>query len=74
MEFVSAGGSFACEVKNTALWETPTGNDARAIRKAYREQGALVFRRQSLSERELFEFGRLIGNPGIYAETHWLST
>ena len=33
-----------------------------------------MFRRQSLSERELLEFGRLIGNPGIYAETHWLST
>ncbi|MDP7391268.1 MAG: TauD/TfdA family dioxygenase [Alphaproteobacteria bacterium] len=61
-------------MKNTALWETPTGNHAQAIRKAYHEHRALVFRRQSLSERELLEFGRLIGNPGIYAETHWLST
>ena len=61
-------------MRNTALWETPTGNDAQAIRKAYHEHGVLVFRRQSLSERELLEFGRLIGNPGIYAETHWLST
>ena len=61
-------------MKNTALWETPTDNDARAIRKAYHEHGVLVFRQQSLSERELLEFGRVIGNPGIYAETHWLST
>ncbi|MEC8372101.1 MAG: TauD/TfdA family dioxygenase, partial [Pseudomonadota bacterium] len=74
MDFVSADGSFACEVKNTALWETPTGDDAQAIREAYREHGVLVFRRQSLSERELLDFGRLIGNPSIYAETHWLST
>ena len=57
-------------MKNTALWETPTGDDAQAIREAYREHGVLVFRRQSLSERELLDFGRLIGNPSIYAETH----
>ena len=38
---------FACEV-NTALMETPTGNDAQVIRKAYHEHGVLVFRRQSL--------------------------
>jgi len=74
MEFVSANGSFACEVKGAALWETPTTDDAQAIREAYREHGVLVFRRQSLSERELVEFGRIIGNPSIYAETHWLST
>ena len=74
MEFVSAGGSFACEVTDAALWETPEGADAAAIRAAYREHGVLVFRRQPLSESELLAFGRMIGEPSIYAETHWLST
>jgi alpha-ketoglutarate-dependent taurine dioxygenase len=74
MEFVSAAGSFACEVNGSALWETQASGDALKIREAFQEHGVLVFRRQSLSERELLEFGRMIGSPSIYAETHWLST
>ena len=74
MEFVSAAGSFACEVNGSALWKTQASGDALKIREAYQEHGVLVFRRQSLSERELLEFGRMIGSPSIYAETHWLST
>ena len=65
MEFVSAAGSFACEVNGSALWETQASGDALKIREAFQEHGVLVFRRQSLSERELLEFGRMIGSSSL---------
>lgn len=74
MELVSAGGSFACEVLDHALWEAPSASDVSSIRQAYRDHGVLVFRRQAMSEPELLAFGKSIGEPSLYAETHWLST
>jgi taurine dioxygenase len=74
MELVSAEGSFACEIRDHALWETPSDTDISAIRTAYRDHGVIVFRRQALSEEDLLAFGKLMGEPSLYAETHWLST
>lgn len=74
MELISAGGSFACEVRDHALWETRSDTDVATIRMAYRDHGVLVFRRQALSEEDLLAFGKSMGEPSIYAETHWLST
>jgi alpha-ketoglutarate-dependent taurine dioxygenase len=74
MELVLAGGSFACEIRDHALWETPSDTDISAIRTAYRDHGVIVFRRQALSEDDLLTFGKLMGEPSLYAETHWLST
>ena len=74
MKLVSAGGSFACEIRDHALWETPSDTDISAIRTAYRDHGVIVFRRQALSEDDLLAFGKLMGEPSLYAETHWLST
>lgn len=68
------GGTFAHEVRAARLWEPMSAADQDAIRTAYREHGVLVFRRQALSEKELVSFGRIIGDPGIYAEKAWLST
>lgn len=73
MRIESINGGFAHEVRDCALWE-PVVDAAAAIRDAYREHGVLVFRRQSLSEGELLDFGHMIGKPGLYAEAGWLST
>ncbi len=74
MEIVAAKGSFAGEVRGLSLWEALSEADARALRAAYRQHGVLVFRRQSLSEPELLAFGKAVGDPQLYAETHWQST
>jgi taurine dioxygenase len=66
-------GGFAQEVFDLPLWRAIDDADASAIRDAYRQCGILVFRRQSLSERELLAFGKLIGDPALYAETAWQS-
>lgn len=74
MRIESADGSFAKAVHDLPLWEPVGDADTAAIRDAYRESGVLVFRRQSLSEAELLAFGKLVGEPGLYAEEAWLST
>jgi len=74
ISIVPIDGTFAHEVQGARLWEPLSPADADAIRTAYREHGVLVFRRQALSEKELLDFGKTVGNPSIYAETAWLST
>jgi alpha-ketoglutarate-dependent taurine dioxygenase len=74
MRIEAIAGSFAHEVKDLPLWEPVEEIDAAGVRDAFRQCGVLVFRRQSLSERELLDFGQMIGEPGTYAETGWLST
>ncbi len=74
MEFVSANNSFACEVRKHALWEPADPEGQEMIRTAYREHGVLVFRRQAMSEPDLLAFGKVVGEPSLYAEPHWLST
>lgn len=74
LEFIPSGNSFAREVRGQNLWESVSQANAEAIRNAYREDGLLVFRRQALSEKELLGFGKIIGDPAIYAEKAWLST
>lgn len=74
MELVSAAGSFACEIQDHQLWEPASESKVSTIRTAYRDHGVVVFRRQALSEPDLLAFGKSIGEPSIYAETHWLST
>lgn len=74
LEIVPSGNSFAHEVRGLNLWQPISAADADAIRTAYRDHGVLVFRRQALSEKELLAFGKVVGNPAIYAETAWLST
>ena len=74
LEIVPSGNSFAHEVRGLNLWEPISEPDKAAIRQAYCDHGVLVFRRQALSEKELLNFGKVVGNPAIYAETAWLST
>lgn len=74
MRIERIGDSFAMAVSDIALWQSVAEADAAAIREAFRESGVLVFRRQALSEEELLAFGRMIGKPALYSETHWLST
>ncbi|NKB57731.1 MAG: hypothetical protein GKS00_15495 [Alphaproteobacteria bacterium] len=74
MRIEAIGGNFAHEVKDFPLWEPVADADAAAIRDVFRECGVLVFRRQALSEGELLTFGKMIGEPDLYAETGWLST
>ncbi len=74
LSIVPSANSFAHEVRGLNLWEPISEPNASAIRTAYREHGVLVFRRQALGEQELLEFGKVVGNPAIYAEKAWLST
>ena len=74
MRIKPIGNSFANEVHDLPLWKPTDPAAATAIRDAFRRSGVLVFRRQSLSEEELLEFGKMIGEPDLYAETGWLST
>ncbi len=74
MRIEPIAGSFAHEVKDLPLWEPVDVHDAVAVREAFRESSVLVFRRQSLSEPELLDFGKMIGEPCLYAERTWLST
>ncbi len=74
MRIEAIGGGFAREVSELPLWKTVGETDAEAIRDTFRMSGVLVFRRQSLSEGELLDFGKMIGKPDLYAETSWLST
>ncbi|MBL4722095.1 MAG: TauD/TfdA family dioxygenase [Alphaproteobacteria bacterium] len=73
MRIESVGDSFAHEVHDLPLWGSVSDSDAADIRDAYRQYGVLVFRRQSLSEKELLAFGKMIGKPALYAETDWQS-
>jgi len=74
MNIVPAKGSFAREVQDHALWGRTSDLELQAIRAAYCQHGVLVFRRQALSEQELLEFGKSVGEPSLYAEQNWLST
>lgn len=74
MEIIDVADSFAGEVTGLPLWQSLSAQQCNAIRDAYRARGVLVFRRQALSESELLAFGKVIGEPSLYAETHWLST
>jgi len=74
MQIDQIDGGFAYEVSDLPLWEPVGKAEATAVREAFRETGVLVFRRQSLSEPELLDFGNMIGEPDLYAETDWLST
>lgn len=74
MELVRAGGSFAVEVRDVALWRHIVDGDRDDICDAFQRHGVVIFRRQALSEEDLLNFGKLVGEPGIYAETHWLSS
>lgn len=74
MQIDPIGDSFVQEVKDLPLWGPVDDAEAAAIRDAFRESGVLVFRRQSLSERELLDFGKIIGRPGLYAEEGWYSS
>ena len=74
MRIESIAGTFAQEVQDLPLWDPIRETDAAAVREAFRECGVLVFRRQSLSERELLAFGKMVGSPSLYAESGWLST
>jgi taurine dioxygenase len=67
------GGSFAMEVKGVPLWEPLDAATEDAIREAYRTHSLLVFRRQPLSEDELYRFGHIVGEPQPYIEAHWQS-
>ena len=73
MRIEAIDGSFAREAHDLQLWQAFGDTDAVALREAFRDAGVLVIRRQSLSEAELLEFGKLIGTPSLYAETGWLS-
>jgi len=74
LDIVPIKGSFAREVQDHALWDRTTDLKQKEICKAYRQHGVLVFRRQAMSEQELLEFGKLVGEPSLYAEPNWLST
>ncbi len=71
MRIEAIDGGFAREVRDLTLWARIDGDERAALRQAFREAGVLVFRRQALSDAELLEFGRAVGDPALYAETSW---
>ena len=75
--------SFARQVLGVNLWEL-LGDDQHAqesaknpraqLKTAFSEHPVLVFRRQSLTEDELVELGRILGTPMEYVERSWHSS
>lgn len=74
MRLEPIGDSFAREVKGVPLWQPIGAATAAAIRDAYQAHALLVFRRQPLSEDELYRFGKAVGEPKPYVEAHWQSS
>jgi alpha-ketoglutarate-dependent taurine dioxygenase len=73
MEIRSIDGTFAREVQGVNLWQGLSPAQLEEIRAAWRECGVLVFRRQSLSEKELVEVSAIFGKPQPVHRTDWTS-
>lgn len=71
MRLTRIGTSFAQCVEDTALWSAMPANDVAALADAWRDSGVLVFRRQSLSERELVAFSSRFGEPDRIVRQDW---
>jgi alpha-ketoglutarate-dependent taurine dioxygenase len=73
MEIRSIDNSFAREVVGANLWDGLAEDELARIRAAWAECGVLVFRRQSLSEREIVEVSAMFGVPQVVHRTDWVS-
>ncbi len=73
MRLEPMNGTFAQHVTGLDWWQQNGEEAITFLRQAYGEHPVLILRRQILNEAELLQFGRSIGTPRIYAETHWQS-
>ncbi|MGA7262316.1 MAG: TauD/TfdA family dioxygenase [Stellaceae bacterium] len=73
LESRSLHDSFAREVLGLRLWEPLDGRIVGQLRDLWPHNPVLVFRRQSLSERELAEFSALFGPLERVVRTEWAS-
>lgn len=73
MEIRPIDGSFAREVVGVSLWDGLSDAQLKEIRAAWAECGTLVFRRQSLSEKEIVNVSAMFGVPQVVHRTDWVS-
>lgn len=73
MQLESINGTFAQQVTGLDWWRQNGDQAQTFLRQAYSEHPVLILRRQILNEAELLQFGRAVGTPRLYAETHWQS-
>ena len=73
MEIRPIDGTFAREVTGVQLWNGLSADQLEQVRNAWTEAGILVFRRQSLSEKEIVEVTAMFGTPQVVHRTDWIS-
>ena len=73
VEFRSINNSWVKEVLGVNLWEVIAPKDLEQIYAQWATQGVLVFRRQSLSEKELVAFSALFGATETTVRKEWAS-
>ena len=74
IEFRSIKGSWVKEVVGARLWEGIAPEDLEQVRAEWAKTGVLVFRRQSLSEREFVQGSAIFGKPETVVRKDWASS
>ena len=74
MYTLSPIGAFAKEVKGLSLWEPQDELTIARLDDVWSRHGVLVFRRQVLSETELMDFSRSLGDPDVIVREDWSSS
>ena len=65
--------NFALEVIGLKIWEDIDASTVRQLDDALSRIGVLVFRRQSISEAEIIDFGRHFGTAETIVRSDWAS-
>ena len=73
VEFRSINGSWVKEVAGVRLWEGISAADLEQVQAEWAKTGVLVFRRQSLSEREFVNASAIFGQPETVVRKDWAS-
>lgn len=71
MDIRTSSAPFSAEVHNVTLWNPLTQAEVESIRKALKQHGVLIFRRQTLSEDELADFSARFGELDRIVRTDW---
>jgi taurine dioxygenase len=73
IELRQIDGQFAFEAIGTPIWSQFDHETARTLERTLSRHGVLIFRRQSLSEKELVNFSNLFGTAEKIVRADWAS-
>ena len=73
IELRQIDGQFAFEATGAPIWSQFDNETVRVLDKTLSRHGVLVFRRQSVSEKELVNFSNLFGNAEKIVRADWAS-